>query len=313
MTNTAYNDYILDLLQLCNNGDQNSIKIYENLTWSKMRPKIIFDEQFINQITLLAGHNSFATNLLGLMYNFGSGVAKDIKLALKYYTKAANNGLAIAMFNLGSIYYHGTETNRNCKLSLEWWIKGSSLNNARCMHGLGILYENGIEVDINLELAKQYYEQAAAGNHIAGLFQLALLYEHGKGVEQDYSRAFELYKKTVDLGEKDAIVHVGQMYEHGQGVKQNYKAAIYYYLMVGNESRIGAIIHPFIEAETDINAIRHVVCHPRLEFLRSLNPSIRSMKKIFTLQLSAVLRKTLQKHTILPLEIINLICYFFTL
>ena len=41
------------------------------------------------------------------MYDKGEGVPQDYANALKYYTLAADQGLADAQFNLGSMHYKG--------------------------------------------------------------------------------------------------------------------------------------------------------------------------------------------------------------
>lgn len=46
-------------------------------------------------------------NYLGLMYHTGEGVNTNIQEAIKWYKKAANLGIAVAMFNLGYTYRYG--------------------------------------------------------------------------------------------------------------------------------------------------------------------------------------------------------------
>jgi TPR repeat protein len=44
---------------------------------------------------------------LGVMYDFGQGVAKDATQALRWYRAAAAQGHAAAQFNLGGMYFDG--------------------------------------------------------------------------------------------------------------------------------------------------------------------------------------------------------------
>ncbi|WP_415668886.1 tetratricopeptide repeat protein, partial [Vibrio rarus] len=44
---------------------------------------------------------------LAFMYNTGEGVLQDYKLAVKWYTKAAEQGVAEAQYNLALMYYNG--------------------------------------------------------------------------------------------------------------------------------------------------------------------------------------------------------------
>ena len=50
-----------------------------------------------------------AQNLLGLMYEMGFGVKRDIDVAIKWLERSANLGEAAAAHNLGSIYMGGGE------------------------------------------------------------------------------------------------------------------------------------------------------------------------------------------------------------
>ncbi len=53
---------------------------------------------------MAAAQDPDACFILGRCYETGSGVAPDIQLAMKHYTRAASKGNLDAMFNLGCIY-----------------------------------------------------------------------------------------------------------------------------------------------------------------------------------------------------------------
>ena len=44
---------------------------------------------------------------LGMMYEFGQGVSQNYEEAVKWYTLAAEQGLAEAQFSLGDIFVNG--------------------------------------------------------------------------------------------------------------------------------------------------------------------------------------------------------------
>ena len=62
----------------------------------------------LREFTPLAeqGH-AVAQYNLGLMYRFGQGVPQDDKTAVKWYTLAAEQGHAFAQYNLGNMYATG--------------------------------------------------------------------------------------------------------------------------------------------------------------------------------------------------------------
>ena len=55
------------------------------------------------------------------MYEKGEGVAKDNKAAVKWYTLAAEQGLADAQFNLGVMYANGTGVIKDNVYAHLWW------------------------------------------------------------------------------------------------------------------------------------------------------------------------------------------------
>ena len=54
---------------------------------------------------------------LGLMYEFGQGVAQDYAEAVSWYRKAANQGYATAQNNLGTMYEHGQGVAQNAVIA----------------------------------------------------------------------------------------------------------------------------------------------------------------------------------------------------
>ncbi|CAG8753995.1 13920_t:CDS:1, partial [Cetraspora pellucida] len=62
-----------------------------------------------------------------------TGVVKNLSLALKYFTKAADKGDSEAIFNVGNMYYKGLGVNKNVK-------KGTTLIKSAAFKG----YETAI-------------------------------------------------------------------------------------------------------------------------------------------------------------------------
>ncbi|MDP6526635.1 MAG: tetratricopeptide repeat protein, partial [Kiritimatiellia bacterium] len=58
---------------------------------------------------------------LGLTYSLGHGVAQDYAQALKWYRKAAEQGLAGAQYFLGASYYRGQGVAQDYAQALKWY------------------------------------------------------------------------------------------------------------------------------------------------------------------------------------------------
>lgn len=62
---------------------------------------------------------------LGLMYDKGEGVIQDYKQAVHWFTKAAEQGLASAQYNLGVMYNKGEGVAQDYKKTVYWYTKAS--------------------------------------------------------------------------------------------------------------------------------------------------------------------------------------------
>jgi hypothetical protein len=59
------------------------------------------------------------------MYMLGRGVSKDEGEAAKWIRKAADQGLAMAQYNLGSMYENGQGVTKDKNLAIEWYRKAA--------------------------------------------------------------------------------------------------------------------------------------------------------------------------------------------
>ena len=57
------------------------------------------------------------------MYANGEGVIKDYEKAVEWFKKAAQQGYALAQFNLGVMYAKGDGVTQDMKKALQWIAK----------------------------------------------------------------------------------------------------------------------------------------------------------------------------------------------
>tara|TARA_B110000208_G_C11434474_1_gene308378 strand:+ start:185 stop:529 length:345 start_codon:yes stop_codon:yes gene_type:complete len=72
-----------------------------------------FETALAEWAPLAESGNSVAQANLGMMYEFGKGVLKNNKTAVKWHTLAAEQGNIDSQFNLGVIYTGGALENAN--------------------------------------------------------------------------------------------------------------------------------------------------------------------------------------------------------
>lgn len=99
-----------------------------------------------------------AMNMLGLMYSNGEGVEKNSELAIYWYEQAANEGLAVAMYNLGYEYRYIL---KDYQQAFYWYQQAANTGYISAMTELGDLYYNGLGVAVNKQKALELYKEAA--------------------------------------------------------------------------------------------------------------------------------------------------------
>lgn len=69
---------------------------------------------------LAARGDSRAHNLLGMIYEHGIGVPKNMNTAISHYEFAAQRGLVSAQHRLGAIHFHGVQVPKDMKKAQKW-------------------------------------------------------------------------------------------------------------------------------------------------------------------------------------------------
>jgi TPR repeat protein len=114
-------------------------------------------------------------NALGYKYQFGTGVPKDIDMAVHWYCKAVGAG------------------------------------NARAMNNLAILLSHGQGVPRDEEQARDLWGQSAALGHINAMANLAFSYLQGAGAGRDEERGLSWMRRAAESGQANAQVYLRSM------------------------------------------------------------------------------------------------------
>jgi TPR repeat protein len=105
------------------------------------------------------GHSD-AQFILGLMYDNGEGVSKDLKQAVAWYRKAAEQGHPNAQFNLGIYYAKGKSVLKDPKQAVAWFHKAAEQEHPNAQYNLGIYYAKGEGVLKDMKIAKKFIQKA---------------------------------------------------------------------------------------------------------------------------------------------------------
>jgi TPR repeat protein len=163
---------------------------------------------------------------LGLMYANGRGVPTDDRQAVAWYRKAAEKGIAKAQFNLGVMYDEGRGLPKDEQLALSWYRKAAEKGYADAQTMLGLMYANGLHVPKDEQQAVVWYRNAAEQGDAIAQFNLGLMHEDGDGVPKDEQQAVAWYRRAAEQGHASAQYNLGVRFYDGRGVPKDDQQAV---------------------------------------------------------------------------------------
>ena len=113
----------------------------------------------------------------------------DYAAARGIWLPLAERGNADAQNNLGVMYERGWGIERNLPMAVEYYQKAANQGNASAQNNLGVAYDRGLGVTKDTTRAAQWYARAAAGGDLNAQNNLGVLTERGDGVVQDLAVA----------------------------------------------------------------------------------------------------------------------------
>ncbi len=106
---------------------------------------------------------------LGVSYDQGWGVPPDAAEALKWYRLAADQGYSLAQQNLGDIYSSGRGVPQDFAQALKWYRLAADQGNAFAQNNLGLMHEKGQGVPQDIVRAHMWFNLSGAQGHEQGL------------------------------------------------------------------------------------------------------------------------------------------------
>ncbi len=123
--------------------------------------------------------------------------AGDYGKALHETRPLAESGDPRGQYGMGVLYENGYGVTKDLQLAAAWYLKAAQQGNTDAQYNLGAMYEHGIGMPVNYPEAARWYRPAAEQGDIDALSNLGVLYQGGKGVPQDKILALALYNVSV--------------------------------------------------------------------------------------------------------------------
>jgi hypothetical protein len=138
------------------------------------------------------------------MYQSGDGVRRDYKEAVKWYTKAAEQGNVLAqdwlgdMYSIGSDFYEGVP--RDDKEAIKWYTKAAEQGYASAQYSLGIMYQSK-----DYKEAFKWFTKAAEQGDASAQFALGEMYYKSEGVVENHIEAYKWFLLAEMNGKRDTL------------------------------------------------------------------------------------------------------------
>lgn len=145
-------------------------------------------------------NNPSALCYLGLCYENGLGIEKDLHKAYESYATAADQGLAPAKFKLAIFFEEGLAVEKDLAKAVELYTEAADQGHAGAQNNLAIYYDLGQGVEANLSKAIELFNKSAKQGNAAAQTNLAICYENIEDGNKDIQKAFELYTQAANQG-----------------------------------------------------------------------------------------------------------------
>jgi len=178
---------------------------YELAVIYRFRPSFVNESAAFYWFTKAAKQNHPAALChLGLMYDKGIGVQRDVLKAIELYKQASDLGIVYAQTNLSEIYYIGDDgVKRDVREALIWFKKAADLGDTQSQYKIGSIYflgDDGVDKDVNQAL--EWFQKAANLGSITSQYKLGEIYYQGTDVTRNLQIALDWFFACVESSEK---------------------------------------------------------------------------------------------------------------
>ena len=184
---------------------------------------------------------------------YGSDEKKpEVKEAFRLFSGEAEEGNALAMFDLGRMYADGLGREADPAKAHEWYGKALTAFVAaeQCaeerqrpylQYRIGKMYAAGLGYELpvvpdeeggdgkavrDYEKAVAWLEKAAEAEHASAQYALANIYLAGEAVAKDVTKATELFTRAAKQGHDYAAYQLGKQFLQGEETEKDVEAAI---------------------------------------------------------------------------------------
>jgi uncharacterized protein len=120
--------------------------------------------------------------------------------AIRLLRPLANDGNALAQYNLAQMYSTGRGVDQDDAAAVVWFRKSAEQDYAFAQSNLGVMYLDGRGVPQDFTKAIIWFRKAAEQGDALAQFSLGVQYSNGPGASLDNTEALKWFRKAADQG-----------------------------------------------------------------------------------------------------------------
>ena len=163
---------------------------------------------------------------LGGLYLEGRGVEQNTQLGVSWIRKAAEEDEPLAQFNMGWLYFDGKAVKQDYKTAYSWFSLSAENDWADGQLRAGKMLINGLGVEKDASRGFKWMLQAAENGNVIAQYDVSICYFNGIGVEEDLGKCAKWSRAAAEKGHPEAQSIIGQLMFFGEGQKQDRQGAI---------------------------------------------------------------------------------------
>jgi len=148
---------------------------------------------------------------LGICYQYGIGVRKDERIAVKWYFHGSKAGNPLAQYNLGVCFDQGNGVKKNITCALKWYQKSAEQGHADAACNFALCSDQGSGTDFREAI--NWLQKAACSHDPHAQFIYGVFLEEGKGVVKDVQEAVSWYEAAAKQGHRDSCYNLAVLYD----------------------------------------------------------------------------------------------------
>lgn len=181
---------------------------------------------------------ALAKYALSKMYAEGNGVEKDLAKAMPMMLEAANAGVNAAIYGMGMAYQYGRYVETNLSEAMKWYQLGTEKGDSACQCNLGALYVRDDD-NYDIDLALKWITKSAEQQWPLGLYNLGYIYDALlEDTKENKVKALSNYILAARRGEPNAHFRLGLFYANGNQAVQKDRAKAFSYFLYAAQNDI---------------------------------------------------------------------------